>query len=273
MVGCWPVVRVSKSIKKNMIDNNKKGCIVIIARLGSIRLRNKHLILVNQKPIISFLIERIKNEFRKEIKSGDLELFIVTGKKINNIPLGKIGLKHNIKTFFGNDSNIPKRLSEFLKKNHFNFLISIDGDDILCAPESMRSIFNDLKKGSNYVKTINYPFGMNSTGFERNFLLNNVELNNNETLETGWGWIFNNSECKEIGEKKILDQRLRFTLDYKDDLTFFKRIIESKLDIIKSSSEQIIEYVLFHKIFLKNMKLNDEYWENYNAQKLLEIKE
>jgi spore coat polysaccharide biosynthesis protein SpsF (cytidylyltransferase family) len=256
-----------------MTDSTKRGCIVIIARLGSVRLKNKHLILINKKPIISYLIERIKTEFKKEIKLGTLELFIVTGNKSNNMPLNEIGLKHDIKTFFGNDKNIPKRLSEFLKENKFDFLISIDGDDIMCAPEGMRSIFNHLRKGSNYVKTINYPFGMNSTGFERQFLLKSVELNNNKSLETGWGWIFNDSECKEIGEKIILDQRLRFTLDYGEDLFFLKRIIKSELNILESSSEQIIQYVIQHSIFLENQKLNKEYWLNFNLQKQLEIKE
>ena len=47
--------------------NKLKGCIGIIARLGAKRLKEKHLIESNGKPIISYLIERIKKEFVHEI--------------------------------------------------------------------------------------------------------------------------------------------------------------------------------------------------------------
>jgi len=45
------------------MNNITKGCTGIIARLGSTRLSDKHLIKVEGKPIITYLIERIKHHF------------------------------------------------------------------------------------------------------------------------------------------------------------------------------------------------------------------
>ena len=58
-----------------------KGCIGIIAKLDSKRLLNKHLIKVNGQPILKYLIDRIKNEFKNEINDKNLNLMILTGSK------------------------------------------------------------------------------------------------------------------------------------------------------------------------------------------------
>ena len=159
-----------------------------------------------------------------------------------------------------------------LTNKKFNFIISVDGDDILCSPEGMREVYMSILSGNKYVKTINYPFGMNSMGISKVFLENSLKEKEDWNLETGWGWIFKEKECKKIGHSTKLDERLRFTLDYPEDLQFFKKIINSELDVLNQNTAEIIDLVIKKKIFLENMHLNNKYWENFRTQRSSEIK-
>ena len=47
--------------------------VFINARLGSIRLKNKHLIEVNKKPFIIWLIERFSIKFQNKITKKELK--------------------------------------------------------------------------------------------------------------------------------------------------------------------------------------------------------
>ena len=247
-------------------------CIGIIARLGSTRLHNKHLKNILGKPIIYYLIERIKYEFSVEFKNKELDIVILTGKKQDNLLLGEVAKSHDIKVFYGDNVNIPNRMLEVMLENNYKSIISVDGDDIFCSPEGMRKVFKCLVGGFRYVKTIDYPFGMNSIGLEIDFLKKSLNNNKNSTLETGWGWIFDERQCHTIKSEEKLDQRLRFTLDYEDDFKFFKSVILSDKDIIRSSSKKIIQTVIKNKIFIKNNYLNKNYWKNFNKEQLNEIK-
>ena len=127
--------------------NKLKGCIGIIARLGSMRLKDKHLIESNGKPIISYLIERIKYEFAREISEEYLEIFILTGEQKQNQKLVILAEEYKISSYCGHDTNIPIRMSELVTNKDFDFIINIDGDDILCAPEGVRQVQVDTQKG------------------------------------------------------------------------------------------------------------------------------
>lgn len=248
-----------------------KGCIGIIARLGSKRLKDKHLIDINNHPVISYLIQRIKKEFFKEISNKQLEIFILTGSQDLNQKLAETAFEYGISIYFGNDTNIPMRMLELLTNKKFNFIIGIDGDDVLCAPEGMREIYDSILSGNQYVKTIDYPFGMNSMGLTKSFLVNSLKEKEDWNLETGWGWIFDKNKCKQLSRMTEPDERLRFTLDYPEDFSFFEKIIMSELDVLNQNTADIIGFVMEKKIFLENMHLNNKYWENVRTQQSLEI--
>tara|TARA_B100000315_G_C14580895_1_gene590416 strand:- start:1101 stop:1883 length:783 start_codon:yes stop_codon:yes gene_type:complete len=250
----------------------QSGCIGIIARLGSKRLTDKHLIKINKQPIITYLIRRIKNHFIKEINQHDLRIFILTGEENINKRLGALTEECGISIYYGDNKNIPNRMLEVINKYLFDYIITVDGDDVLCALEGIRKIYDSIHSGNKYVKTINYPFGMNSMGMTKVFLENSLQGREKQNLETGWGWIFNENECKNIGHSTKVDERLRFSLDYPEDLSFFKKLIQSELDILNKNTAEIIDFVIKKKIFLENMHLNNEYWENFRTQKSSEIK-
>lgn len=241
--------------------------ILISARLESTRLRRKHLLKVNEVPILSFLIKRIKNEFLHEIISKKIKIIISTSKETKNKEL-ELFKQDGVSVFYGSINNIPLRLFQTAEEYQLENIISIDGDDIFCSPNGMRCVLSELKKGYSYIMTSGLPFGMNSFGFSRSYLKSSLIGHEKDILETGWGQLFSEDDLVKI-ETGITyyDKRLRFTLDYPEDFKFFKSSIKGLGDnILSASDEEIIQFVKKKKIYLKNVSVMEEYNRNFNQQ-------
>ena len=162
-----------------------KTGILVTARLGSTRLEKKHLICVNDKPLILYLIERIRWEFKEEINKGDVKIIIATSDEHENRKFEDFS-KFGVSVFYGSINNIPLRHSQATAVHELDAVVSVDGDDILCSPKGMREVYRELCKGTKYVKTSNLPFGMNSSGYASSFLEDSIRNHASDTLETGW---------------------------------------------------------------------------------------
>lgn len=248
---------------------NKTG-IFICARLGSTRLERKHLIQVKGREIESYLVERINHAFAEEIKSGEIFPVITTGNPMNNMELQeKIP---EIKVFYGNDENIPLRQLEAALAFDIDYIVSVDGDDILCSVDAMRKIRDALVAGAEYAYTKGLPLGMNAFGYTRDFLESSLRADKGEKRATGWTRIFNDAKKKEIPIKSKDEPYLRFTLDYYADFAFFRALLEHpKVDLLTITDKDLVDLVLEEKIYENNRSIAEEYWVNFN-QKVAEEK-
>lgn len=237
--------------------------IIVTARLGSTRLRAKHLLPILNRPIISYLLERIKWEFREEISKDFVELIIATSEEDENKKFEDI--IENVNVFYGSINNIPMRHYEAAKAYNLNAIVSVDGDDILCSTEGMRKVYEVLGSGKVYVKTTGLPFGMNSCGYNISFLEKCLEGHMEEILETGWARILNDSKLTKIEFVfPYEDIPLRFTLDYEEDYLFFRSLIERCGDnIINMTDKEIVEVVVKNKLFNINKSVVNKYWDNF----------
>lgn len=110
---------------------------------------------------------------------------------------------------------------------------------------------------------------MNSMGLRYSFLKNALKSVDSSKLETGWGWIFNEAKMDTIDLSFEFPDRLRFTLDYKEDLEFFKAVINSTTNIKVISDKDLVDLVLKENLHRSNKHLMDEYWKNFQkGQKL-----
>ena len=166
-----------------------KTGIFITARLGSTRLEKKHLLTVNNHPILFFLIKRIKEEFREQLISGEIKIIIVTSDEPENREFENFQ-KDGATVFYGSINNIPLRHLQAATAHSLDSIISVDGDDILCSVKGMRTVYEALMQGAKYAKTSNFPFGMNSSGYSKDFLESSLNGHFGDILETGWGRIF-----------------------------------------------------------------------------------
>jgi len=239
-----------------------KTLILIIARLGSTRLKRKHLLLVKGIPIIQWSINRIYYGFQKSIAKDDIQIVLATSDEKENREFETL---KNCSVFYGSKDNIPLRLLQCAKYFNCENIISVDGDDILCSVSAMKKIYRFLLKGKEYVKTSGLPLGLNAAGYKRFFLEYAVKKHQNQKLETGWGRIFDKNRILDIKIKDFPNNPdLRFTLDYECDYDFFKKIIDTMgKKIFTISDKKLVNYVIKNKFFLINKKVADEYWTNF----------
>lgn len=238
--------------------------ILITARLGSSRLRRKHLLPVGGKPILAYLIDRINYEFADEIAVGTVITVIATSEESENHDF-EIFSNRGTLIFFGAIDNIPLRHLQAAQALNFDAIVAVDGDDILCSVRGMRTVYNELSNGSQYVKTTGLPFGMNCFGYSTKFLRDSLEGHSDDVLETGWGKIFDETYILDIiMQTQTVDERCRFTLDYEDDYKFFTAVIESLGDAISTVNDNdIIQFVKNNGFIDLNKHIAEEYWSNF----------
>lgn len=244
-----------------------KTGIFITARLGSTRLKQKHLLPAVGRPLLEYLLKRITNSFSEEISRASISIVIATADQPENRKFEEFSNKA-VQVFYGSSGNIPLRHLEAADTLGFEKIIAVDGDDILCSIDGMKQIYRALSDGCDYVKTSNLPFGMNSFGYSREFLAESLEGNKLDLLETGWGRIFPSEKLIDIPmEFAVQREDLRFTLDYPEDYTFFKTVIEKfGNNIFQASDQDIVEKVISDQLYCLNEKISREYWANFRAK-------
>ncbi len=257
-------------IKEHLSIFKSKGMqgVFITARLGSTRLPDKHLKPVADKPIIQYLLDRIHCAFEEPVSTGEVKIIITTSAEEMNKEFSQF--KSLAEVFFGDVNNIPLRHYQAALTHNLDSVIAVDGDDILCSPQAMLEVKNLLKNENDYVTTKGLPFGLNVFGYSVNFLAEALSRNNEEVLETGWGRIFDHKKPAVIRFPGIKERKnsLRFTLDYAEDLQFFREVIEKAgRKITGMTDRELIELVLEKKIHLMNRQRIEEYWQNFHTQK------
>jgi len=245
--------------------------IFITARLGSTRLPEKHLIEVNGKPFIKWLVERFSFAFEDFIRKNELKIFIVTSVKKENVKFETVFNNNEVEIFYGSDGNIPLRHLECSIKHNIDYIISIDGDDILCSTEAAKLVIERLLKGASMAQTFGLPLGMNISGYSKLFLNASLQRQDFQKLETGWGKIFDNAEIDLINLENGKDlSKIRMTLDYLPDSDFFEKVI-TNIDVFNISDKNLIEAILKNNWNQINEQLNEIYWNNFNKLKQEEL--
>ena len=240
--------------------------IVLTARLGSNRLKRKHLLKIRERPILSYLIERIQTEFFQELHDGKMVILIATSCEEENKEFEKV-FGPSVEVFYGSIDNIPLRHMQAAKKHELNNIIAVDGDDILCSTQGMRQIYVAMKNGASYVKTAGLPFGMNVVGYDVNFLRDALNGSKEKVLETGWGRIFDETKLVTLhNDLKYCRSNLRFTLDYPQDFSFFEELILTfSGDLAVCSDQDIVNHVITKRLYEVTDPIVKEYWANFNC--------
>jgi len=249
-----------------------KTGILITARLGSTRLERKHLLPVLGRPIISFLIERIRNEFLPEISKGEVEIVIATSDEAENRAFEQFA-GAGLSVFYGDVHNIPLRHLQAAKAGDLAAIVAVDGDDILCSVQGMRVVYEQLRQGTPYLHTTGLPLGMNSMGYARPFLERSLQGHAQSPLETGWGRIFDDGQRIDmVIPFPHQSDALRFTLDYEEDYRFFAALIQKcGSGILTVTDAELARIALDEGVFKINEPISKQYWENFHRLKREEM--
>jgi len=138
---------------------NKKVSAIIEARMTSTRLRGKHMLPVLGRPIIEYLINRLKL-----VKSLDNIVMATTINKADD-PLVKLSQEAEIKYYRGSENDVMSRVIEAAQSVSAEIIVSITGDCPLIDPQLIdQAIKTFTHNRCDYVNNAaipGYPGGMN----------------------------------------------------------------------------------------------------------------
>jgi spore coat polysaccharide biosynthesis protein SpsF len=200
--------------------------------MGSSRLPGKILLPLADKPLLLRMYERVS--FAKN--AGEIIVAITEDKNDNQ--LLEICEQNGIKVFRGSTFDLLDRHYQAAKKSNADAVVKIPSDCPLIDPEIIDKVilyYINNKEKFDFVSNLHppsYPDG------------NDVEIMSFETLETAWKeakkdferehttpYIWENPEKFRIGTvfwETGLNYSMthRFTIDYKEDYEFIKKIYE-----------------------------------------------
>lgn len=238
--------------------------ILVTARMGSTRLADKHLRYIGGRHALSYLISRIERVFDPELSSGQAVALIATGNQRRHAPLAALTAGTRTALFHGDDDNVPLRHLQAAEHHGLSAIVSVDGDDLFCAPEAMRDVYKMLAEGTPVAKTTGFPLGMNSWGYSTSALAQALSGSNQALLETGWGRIFEGIPSRTIELPCPNADAVRATLDYEEDLAFFTRCILDLPNWEAMASVDFVEEIVARGLHRTNAELNQEYWKNFS---------
>ena len=252
------------------------NAIIIVARLESQRLPKKHSQIVEGLPLIKWLTERIKYNFKKEITEGLKIIIASPATELNKNFADLYKTDNGIEIFRGNENNVPLRVHECSNNFSLDKVVIADGDNFLLSMQAIKDVLENLKTGSLIAKTEGLPLGMNVMGWDAAHLKKIINEHAYPLLETGWGRIFKNEDITKIKfDYTSIPQfdQLRFTTDYPEDLEFMKKMFEFFGEqILSASDDEIIQTAIEKKYYELNGYLYKSYFENF-YKKMEEEKE
>ena len=199
---------------------------IIQARSGSTRFKEKILSQIKKKTLLEILIERLKKS--KKID----QIVIATTKKKDDIKIIKIAKKKNVSFFRGSEKNVLKRYIDCAVKFKATIIVRITSDCPLSDPTLIDTlIYNHLKKKVQYSSNINprsFPDGLDIEIINFKSLLNlkskKLSLYDKEHVTP---YLIKSKNIKKYNYKYKRDySKLRWTIDYKKDYLYLKKIFK-----------------------------------------------
>ena len=244
--------------------NDQKIDIFIPVRLGNTRLPGKALRLCNDKPILFYLLERLKKS--KKVRN----IVVCTTKNSEDNELENALLDNGHIVFRGSEKDILDRFFEASKKFNPDFIINVDGDDIYTDPILIDNMVEEYEKtDADFIDMIDFPFGFRSVGFKRSALEYVCKNKMSTNTETGYRDFFYSISSfkhhKMFFDKKITcSSKIRLSLDYTEDLSLAEIIIKKLGN--NFSLMEILELFKKEPELLKITEHLEERWkEHYNA--------
>jgi spore coat polysaccharide biosynthesis protein SpsF len=202
-----------------------KTVFLIIGRLKSTRLQMKLLREVCGRPILSHMIDRLKLTKRVD------EIAICTSTNPQDDPLVEIASQSGVKCFRGDEDDVIKRLADAASQFQADYVLNITADCPFADPIYAEKIIDALETtGADMVRALDLPHGAFSYGNRVSAFHKIMEIKDDRDTET-WGRYFTDTDLFAVYDLPIENPRhrrpeLRMTLDYPEDLEFFRAVFD-----------------------------------------------
>lgn len=246
---------------------------LVTGRLKSTRLPGKLLIEVKGKPLISHMLDRLK-----EVQRID-QIVICTSDLEQDKPLGDIARANGVECYFGDPDDVLVRLLGATDKFEFDYVLNITADCPFVDPVYADAIVDQyLKTDADLIRQFELPHGIFSYGIKVDALRKVVEIKNSKDTEV-WGRYFTDTGLFNVVDFNVTNPfhrrpGLRLTIDYPEDLEVFKKINDAlykegevfSLDQILSLIDEIPE------IMRLNEHCHAKFKSRFSLQSEIELK-
>lgn len=201
-----------------------KTSVFITVRIKSTRLPRKALLEIEGKSTIEHLIDRVKTARRPDL------VVLCTSIHPDDNVLVDVARRNGIEAFRGSPEDKLDRYLQAARKYGIDFIVNVDGDDILCDPELIdRAIEHFKKTGADCIFWRGFPVGAVPTGIKVEALEKVCQLKEETDTEV-WGGYFTDTSLFKVEYLDASDNmkhpEFRMTLDYPEDLKFFRAIFK-----------------------------------------------
>lgn len=196
---------------------------LITARLKSTRLPLKLLQPVENRPIFSHMLDRLKLAKRVD------EIIVCTSTNPQDDPLIELAEAEGVASFRGDEDDVVKRLSDAATAFNLDYILSITADCPFSDPVyADRIVEAYLQTNADLIRALTLPHGAFSYGVKPEAFRKIVEIKDQTNTEV-WGRYFTDTDLFEVYDLPIENELhrqpgLRMTLDYPADLEFFKAV-------------------------------------------------
>ncbi|MBP9853721.1 MAG: glycosyltransferase family protein [Candidatus Omnitrophica bacterium] len=201
-------------------------CAIIQARMGSTRLPGKGMKMIMGKPIIYFVVERVRRA-----KNID-KVIVAAPSSANNDSMCEYVKSLGIDVFRGSENDVLDRYYQAAKLYQADEVIRLTADCPLLDPQVIDQVVNYFKE-----QNVDYCSNITKRTFPDG---QDVEICRFSVLEDAWKKATDTADREHVTKYIRLSGKytianfsqdenlgdLRWTLDYQEDLEFVTRIIE-----------------------------------------------
>ena len=247
--------------------------IFIPVRLSSKRFPAKAVYDSSFGKPLEFLIKNLSNNFINK-----KNIIICTSRDKIEKKLFRLARNIGCQIFKGSKNDLIDRFYNANKKFKFDYIIEVDGDDIMTDKKYIEICFNELIKNElDFVYTANLPIGMNCKVFSAKALELTQKVKISKNNSNGFMQLFYKNpflKKKKINFKKYKNYKIRLTLDYLEDIKFFEIILFIlKIKKLKNNLKNYFKIIKDNKDIIKiNYFRNFDYQVNTNKMKPLKIR-
>lgn len=196
----------------------------ITVRMKSTRLPRKALLEIEERTTIEHLIDRVK-----AAKLPDL-VVLCTSTHPDDEVLVEVAKGNGIEAFQGSPEDKLDRYLQAARKYGIDFIVNVDGDDILCDPELIdKTIEHFERTKADYIGWKGFPVGAVPTGVKVEALEKVCKLKEEKDTEV-WSGYFTDTGLFRVkyleADEALRHPEFRMTLDYPKDLEFFRAIFK-----------------------------------------------
>lgn len=196
---------------------------LITARLKSTRLPEKLLQEVSGKPIFVHMLDRLK--LSKRIN----QIIVCTSANSGDDQLATLAASESVSCFRGDEDDVLKRLYDASCSNQIDYILNVTADCPFADPNYADRIVETFEQSNaDLIRALDLPHGAYCYGIKPFALKQVLEIKTKKDSEV-WGRYFTDTDLFNVVDLPILHSlhkqpELRMTLDYPEDLKFFREI-------------------------------------------------